>query len=389
VKEADAFSAAGYDVTVLYCHCIDWGEKADKDLLAKVNWKYRLVGGSPSGNPDLFFMTRVRTKLARFFNRYGGNRWGIAERTQARAFDEMLAAARELKADWYIGHNLGALPVAVRAAEFYKAKAGFDFEDYHRGENANALAYENSRTVYLETKYVPRVTYLSAASPLIAEKLAVDFPDRKHSIISLLNCFPLTQQPPFREKSADDDSLQLFWFSQTVGLDRGLELLIEAMVQMNDPDIHLTLVGNCSEDFRQYLESQPGLINSQIKLEGTVTPECLPTFASRFDVGLALEYPKPLNRDICLTNKIFTYLLAGNAVIVSGTSAQKKFNAQYQIGPSYTPNNVRELVDSLRSLKDKKKMEKQRKDNYMLAASQLNWENESNKLLECIGRYSR
>jgi hypothetical protein len=39
-------------------------------------------------------------------------------------------------------------------------------------------------------------------------------------------------------------------------------------------------------------------------------------------MGLSLEQARPLNRDICLTNKIFVYLLAGIPQLLSATRAQ-------------------------------------------------------------------
>jgi hypothetical protein len=94
VKEADLLQNAGYDVTVLYCHFIPWADKADESLLKDVIWKHQLVGGSPTVQRAVFFATRLRHKIARKINAIVGNRWSSAERSQARAFDELLSAAK-------------------------------------------------------------------------------------------------------------------------------------------------------------------------------------------------------------------------------------------------------------------------------------------------------
>jgi hypothetical protein len=44
--------------------------------------------------------------------------------------------------------------------------------------------------------------------------------------------------------------------------------------------------------------------------------------ARGYDVGLALEQMTPLNRQLCLTNKAFTYILAGMAVAMTDTPGQ-------------------------------------------------------------------
>lgn len=384
VKEANALQGAGLEVIVLYCHFINWATEADKNLLKKVTWKYKLIGGSPFQNKGLYLFTRMRFRLARLMNRYFGNKILFAERAQARAYDELLKGAKKNKADWYIGHNLGTLAIAVKAAKHNNAKAGFDFEDYHRGENDSASSEELARIIYLENKYVPQLNYISAASPMIDQKVTAHFPSQEKSIITLLNCFPLSQQPSFREKTTGDNTLQLFWFSQTIGIHRGLEILIEALLQLNDSSVHLTLAGKCNEDFKQYLDLYAISIKDQIHFAGIIPPDELPAFASRFDVGLAMELPLPENRNICLTNKIFTYLLAGNAIIFSETAMQKAFNQEYSVGESFELGGVIELKGLLLKYKDAKVLESQRKYNYSLAQELFNWDKESKKLINRI-----
>ena len=88
-----------------------------------------MAGGSPDTKKYLYAFTRIRCKAAGILNRLGGNNLLLAERTQGRAFDELLKEAKKIKADWYIGHNLGSLPVAEKAAKYHYAKAGFDLPE--------------------------------------------------------------------------------------------------------------------------------------------------------------------------------------------------------------------------------------------------------------------
>jgi hypothetical protein len=97
VKEADAFAAAGYDVTVLYCFFIQWSLEKDRILLQNVPWKYAIVGGSPIRKKGLYFFTRLRFKIARILAPHLGASFSIFERTQARAYDELLREAKKIK----------------------------------------------------------------------------------------------------------------------------------------------------------------------------------------------------------------------------------------------------------------------------------------------------
>lgn len=384
VKEADALQDAGFDVTLLYCFFIQWASEKDEFLLKHVKWKYKMVGGSPIDFKKLYLFTRIRYKIANILNRLFSNHYCIAERAQARAYDELLIEAKKIKADWYIGHNLGALAIAVNAAKYHKAKAGFDFEDYHRQESDPMNIQEFERVVYLENKYIKSLSYYTTASDLITTETKKNHPYFNGSVATILNCFPKKQQPTFAMKKEADTTLKLFWFSQTIGLNRGLEVLIQALKNLGNNDIHLTLVGRCNEDFRDFLHCTVPSLNKNIHFAGIIQPEDLPTFAAQFDIGMAIELSEPYNRNICLTNKIFTYLLAGNAIILSETAMQSLFNEQYNIGESFEINNTDKLAQIIKHYLDHEKLNRQKKANYELANSILNWEIESKKLVALI-----
>ena len=382
VKEADALHHAGFDVTVLYSFFISWADEKDTSLLKNVSWEYKLIGGSPTVNKYYYLFTRIRLKICIIINRWIGNHFLIAERSQARTYDELLNAAKKIKANWYIGHNLGALAVVVKAAAFHNANAGFDFEDYHRGEGHDKNTLK--RIIFLENKYVSSLCYFSTSSKLITAKTKNNFRKYYGEVITLLNSFPLTQQPIFQFKKESDKTLQLFWFSQTIGINRGLEILFKALNCLNDTTIHLTLAGRSNDDIIKYIKQHSGKMINNIHFAGIIQPEELPCFSSKFDVGLAMELSIPSNRDICLTNKVFTYLLAGNAIILSNTSMQSDFNDLYKVGEIFENENQIELEQKIQLYKNHKYLNKQKLHNYQLSITKLNWENESKKLLEIL-----
>ena len=60
----------------------------------------------------------------------------------------------------------------------------------------------------------------------------------------------------------------------------------------------------------------------RVKLLPMAPPGEMVRLAADYDIGLSLETDVSENRRICLTNKIFTYLLAGVPVVMSDTPAQ-------------------------------------------------------------------
>ena len=155
----------------------------------------------------------------------------------------------------------------------------------------------------------------------------------------------------------------------------------EALKMLNDPSVQLTLAGRCDEAMLQYIQTTAGAIIKNIHFAGIIQPEELPAFAARFDVGMAIELTTPENRNICLTNKIFTYLIAGNAIIISETDMQVTFNKQYQIGEIFKLNDMDDLMAKIKYYKNREQLDAQKRYNYALAEKQMNWGKESEILL--------
>ena len=66
-------------------------------------------------------------------------------------------------------------------------------------------------------------------------------------------------------------------------------------------------------------------VPEQIHFHPIVPPEALLACASVHDVGLCLEVPLSANKDACISNKIFVYMLAGLAIVASRTRGNRMF----------------------------------------------------------------
>jgi glycosyltransferase involved in cell wall biosynthesis len=228
---------------------------------------------------------------------------------------------------------------------------------------------------------LPAVSYITTASPLICRAYQLHYPQKK--VVTINNVFSSTNLQPVSECVAGE--LKLFWFSQNIGPNRGLELIIEAM-NIADCTIQLSLLGNTRN--KKYVN---GLLakskhRHRIQLLSTVPPDDIFAIAAKYDIGLAAEIPYCVNRDICLTNKIFTYLLAGNCVLASDTAAQQLLlNSYPNIGYLYSATEPADLAEKLMRLASNKALLQQFKYNAnQLAAQHLNWEKESQQILHLM-----
>ena len=377
VKEYEALTAKGYRVNTLYTYSAKWSYKIDEtkyfsDSLKKQD--FILIGGNPYTSKVHYFLSRVQFKILGSLVKVLPLPF-LKEMTIARSSLYLLIFARHFKADVYIAHYLGALPAAIKAAGKYGGSVIFDAEDYHRGE-APYHASQVQQVIDIEDRLLPRVNLITAASPLICKKYKELYPAKK--TITLNNVFSRKNLQKF---NITNDPLKLFWFSQYIGPNRGLEIIIEA-VNLLDFKVSLSLLGNLWD--KTYVESllkkslQPG----RIHLINPVSPEQVFKIAAEFDIGIAAEIPYCENRNICLTNKIFTYLLAGNCILASDTDAQKDFMDTYKnVGLLYKHDNPADLADKIRYLAENRNILNDcRKNALSLADNSLNWENESEKL---------
>ncbi|MBB2144093.1 hypothetical protein GM921_01225 [Pedobacter sp. LMG 31464] len=384
VKEADALIDAGYDVTVIYQYWNDWATNLDKKLLATKKWKYHLVGGSPLVEKMLYLKSRFKFKIANFFvKNFGLNTF--AEQALGRCTSLLIKKALTIKADLYIAHNLAALPAAIKAGKKNQAKCGFDAEDFHRNEVSDNLTdFDVIIKTHIENKYIPQLNYLTTASPLISNAYKKLYPNLEP--LTLLNVFP--KQSIIKQKMADSSVLKLFWFSQTIGTNRGLENVIRAIGKFN---AELHLLGNHDDAIKTHfmaLANESGLKKDNIHFYKPIPADEIFAFASQFDIGLATELNTPKNRDICLTNKIFTYVQGGLAILASSTRAQKLLLENFpNMGTVYNQNNPQSISLAISNyFKDESLLVYQQAKAKYYALETLNWDNEKTKFLTLINQ---
>jgi glycosyltransferase involved in cell wall biosynthesis len=382
VKEADALSDAGYDVTVLYAYWNDWGTEYDKELLATKKWEATRIGGSPQHNRAIYFFSRLSNAASRLVIQKTGAINRLANYAISRSSYFLIKEVKKHKADLYIAHNLGALPAVVTAAKANNSLCGFDAEDFHRHETSDDVNnYDVVLKSRIEDKYIPQVNYFTTSSVQIAEAYQQIFTGLKPVV--LLNVFPKDSISAITLNN--DKPLKLFWFSQTIGANRGISDIVKALQLLDKTRFELHLLGSILPGTEAFINeiSNSGIV---LKLHATIPPDQLTHFASQFDIGVALEPGFSINNNLALSNKLFTYMQAGLAVIASDTTAQQDFMSKNpRIGSVYPIGNAEALAaillnyDNNRDILNTCKTEALR-----LANEQYNWDIERLKFLEVI-----
>ena len=170
LKEVFSLNAVGFTILVIYCPLSKWADQFDAKLFmdnSSITWIK--VGYHPVFDFWKYTYARMRMKFYEKLFKLVGNKFDSSIRSMVLFSQELMREASKHKADLYIGHNLGALPAVVTAAQKYNAKVSFDFEDFHRGEEKKDSSHW-FKVMQVEAKWVPFLDYATAASPLIQKE---------------------------------------------------------------------------------------------------------------------------------------------------------------------------------------------------------------------------
>lgn len=392
VKEADALAQAGYVVRVVALSQSAAQASWDRDLMAQRAWRLQTVTAHRDSSGRLrwlFAALRQRASLAA--GRLVGTR-ALRARAYSRFAPELARLAAREPAALYLAHTLPALPAAAQAARWHGARLGFDAEDFQSGiRPLNAQLTEEDRLgEAMEAEYLPMCDHLTSASPGVSAALAGLCGGKE--MVPILNVFPLTHRRQNRPAERAGGALRLYWFSQVIGRDRGLEDAIRALALLPTGSAVLHVRGRVDAGARSYLAglvSRAGLPPAALVVHDPAPPEQMVALCDNFDVGLALEVPASRNRIICMndlcTNKVFTYLMGGLAL--AATSLQPAAEIYDGAGFSYASGDAAALAAGLRQwLESPGALIQARQRAWDLATQRYNWEVEQKALLAAISR---
>lgn len=379
VKEADTLIDAGYLVHVIYGELHEPAMERDKSILSHARWTHEKV--SLLDLPRRGLLQRIRCRISKVLFRLGVRIPAVVIRAHHVLGPEIISSASRQSADLYIGHCLAALPAVVAAAKRTGARVCFDAEDFHSGEcpETGKSALFNAIAQIIEREFLPECDYVTAASPLIAEAYKATY---GISVVPILNVFPLSESVD--QVSAPVDPT-FYWFSQTIGPGRGLEAVIDILSQLHKP-VSLDLRGECSDVYKAQLFSRAAGSRLSLKILPPEMPNKMVHCCSGYTAGLALELTSPRNRDLCLTNKAFTYLLAGVPVIFSHTLAQDRLAQELaEAAIQIDLNNIESSAKILSGwLSDDRAQPRSRSAAFDLGRTRYNWDIEKQLFLKGV-----
>ncbi len=163
---------------------------------------------------------------------------------------------------------------------------------------------------------------------------------------------------------------------------RGYDIMIEtAPLLKNQSDIQLVLRGFGPME-QQLKERAKELKAENVYFAPPVKVEELIPMASHAYIGLAITESISLNFKLSVSNKIFEYCAAGLPVIMSDIPEHRYLNDKYNFGIILPSDSPEELVKAILTINNDDTIYRTYSENARRLSSEVNWENDFNKLLE-------
>ena len=323
LKGADTLIAAGYDVRVIATLHEPWATETDRDVASRRTWRAETIDYRRGGGGATYWWTGARYRVARAAAALigpGRIPYAVVSRAFGRVHSELVRAICADPGDLIYGGTTGALAGIAEAAQRSGTAYGVDLEDFHGGETSGPDApLVDALATRVERAAMRAAAFVTTSS----EAIASAYHERDGIVAAVIhNTFALPLRPPDVSR-VEPARLRIYWFSQTIGPGRGLENAIVAAGRAGFPG-ELALRGRPNVGYLEALTKLAALHAPQLELVHLepAPPDAMVDCARRYDVGLALEGMDVRNRQIALSNKALTYILAGLAVAITDTPGQ-------------------------------------------------------------------
>jgi glycosyltransferase involved in cell wall biosynthesis len=285
--------------------------------------------------------------------------------------------ARDCNADIWLANDWTALPLAARLACEKGGAYVYDTHEFAIEEYAEKPKWRRwSRPIVraLEGKYIRDASVVSAVSAGIAKRLDQVYRLPRRAIV--VRNTPQYERRGFRPTG---ERIRVLYHGIIVP-GRGLEIAIDSVAQWRS-EFELTLRGPDNPEFTPALRARivdRGL-EGRVVLAPAVPMTELVQEATAFDIGFFALPGHSRHNEFALPNKIFEYIMAGLCLCATELPEIAGLIREYELGVTISTPDPAAIAVTINSL-DRIRID-DHKRNALIAARELCWEKESEKLL--------
>jgi len=301
------------------------------------------------------------------------------------------AAAAAPAADVYHGHDLTALPAAVRAKRLHGGLLVYDSHEsfMDSGTNVNRTRWGKAILRLFERRQARHATALVTVNRSLGEILGPRF--RIKRVVVVYNT-PARWEAPAERPSLIRDATGLpadapiALYHGAFFLHRGLEELAAALLQPGMERVHAVYLGYGSQEpVLQEMATDPRY-GGRIHVLAAVPPAVLPLWVASADVGVMPIQASTLNHRLSSPNKLFESLATGLPVVVSDFLEMRRIvldDPDGPLGAVCDPADPASVATAILSILDLDPAERDALRARCLRAAheRWNWETESARLV--------
>jgi glycosyltransferase involved in cell wall biosynthesis len=290
-------------------------------------------------------------------------------------------------ADIYHAHDFTGLPACYVAALLHRRPLIFDAHELPLSE----LDAPNRRRLRFFLR--PLLTHMIAscaggigASLYYAQVLREQYHIPEVALVRNMPTYRLARKNNLlRERFGLAPSVRIALYQGNIQAHRGLDVLVRAAAFL-EKDIVIVLLGKWVEP--TISELQALLISERVADRLKILPalpyEELLDWTASADIGLSIiPLDSTLNKQTCLPNKFFEYVMMGLPVLTSTLEATSELIQKYDIGalvPSLAPEDIADTLNA--TLQDAARLARMRLNALLVAQQEFNWEKEKASLVD-------
>ena len=127
-------------------------------------------------------------------------------------------------------------------------------------------------------------------------------------------------------------------------------------------------------------------VRDRLRILDIDRPSRMVPLAAEFDIGLGIEAGQTANRRIALTNKMFTYLLAGVPALLTDIPAHRDLQQTLGFAAKLFPvGDARAMAARIDEwLRNAEDLQAARQEAWRLGQERYNWDYEAVRLRDCV-----
>ena len=225
------------------------------------------------------------------------------------------------------------------------------------------------------------ITVCDSIADLFREKYGIE-------VHVIRNIPPRKALPPKGEKTAlglPTDKHLLILQGSGINIQRGAEELVQAMALLDDCFLMIIGGGDVLPTLKQMVEELN--ITNRVRFFPRMPYQQMMTYTQLAELGFCLDKDTNLNYRFSLPNKLFDYIQAGVPIVASHLTEIENVIRQYDLGLFIENHELETIAATIRDALSDEARRIRWEQNLQVAARDLCWENEEQKLLEIYKHY--